>query len=408
MVDYKYPLPLKSLKKRYYVIESAINKNQCALINGLPHSAKSGYLKHILEDTDLFSEIFHIDRKIVKTIYFSPISIDVSGEFNWLYQLNNLLMKEIKGYNPKFSIDPIIVQSQILKLLNILQKKKLKLHLILDNPDYWSELSKESTDIFLSLATYKKDPNLTPFTFTFLTEFLSLNINDLSTFFKEIFWLFENNISYFKVLNKKEAEYSIKRLSFINNYNITNRSYKCIYKLSGGIWPLLKDVTGIVNKDFNGDLAKCDDKIIEIILNNPQIQNTIKVKLNKFIENIKFNPSNNKEIGLTVDKNQLISSILVTYLTDQNPRLRITIDNLPGTLTSNEVIFINELYQSESNYLSKEKLAEILWEKNNEKFSVYAIDKFISRLRNKLKSANSKLKILTLPKRGYYLFINKN
>ena len=73
-------------------------------------------------------------------------------------------------------------------------------------------------------------------------------------------------------------------------------------------------------------------------------------------------------------------------------------------LTEKELLIIKELYTNRNNPVSKEKIAQIIWSEDYaEKYSEWAIDKLISRLREKLEDKKPNHIILTSRNKGYML-----
>ena len=72
-MDYTYPLPPKNLHTRYDSIFAAFKKGLCCTLIGLPLSARSGYLKFILEYSSKFLSEF-INPDIYKFIVLQDIS----------------------------------------------------------------------------------------------------------------------------------------------------------------------------------------------------------------------------------------------------------------------------------------------------------------------------------------------
>ena len=73
-------------------------------------------------------------------------------------------------------------------------------------------------------------------------------------------------------------------------------------------------------------------------------------------------------------------------------------------LTEKELLIIKELFINRNSPVSKEKIAQIIWSKDyTEKYSEWAIDKLISRLREKLEDKKPNHIILTARNKGYML-----
>jgi DNA-binding response OmpR family regulator len=103
----------------------------------------------------------------------------------------------------------------------------------------------------------------------------------------------------------------------------------------------------------------------------------------------------------------LISKLITDYATELimkecNNSINYKSIKLLSNPTAQEINILNSMLQN-NNPVSRDEIAQILWGKSwNMKYSDWAIDKSISRLRKKI--SGNEIRILTIKNFGYQLF----
>jgi len=102
-----------------------------------------------------------------------------------------------------------------------------------------------------------------------------------------------------------------------------------------------------------------------------------------------------------IEKNGLFKHYVLNYL---NKNVDLDIDEIKSNLSGNEALVYEYLINNLGEVVSKEDIAYVLWKDEwEDKFSEWAIDKLISRIRKKIKDVEGAKEIKTIKGKGYTL-----
>jgi len=172
---------------------------------------------------------------------------------------------------------------------------------------------------------------------------------------------------------------------------------------------------GIFKRRYRDELmgSKHTDDFIEYMLNNFTIEEVSTFK--KIVNQMKLSIKEidiakmYEKVGFIKDGKITIPAIeekLTKYkikqsLTDEDNKLNINLD----LFTKSEKAMIE--YMNRQGEVSKEEIAKIIWGGlADEKYSEWAIEQRVSRLRKKLKQLGYKIDIETLYNKGYRIILN--
>lgn len=358
-IDYTFPLPIKNLHKRYDKAFSALSKNLCSTIVGIPLSSRGGYLKFILE-SEIIDEF--VDTKKYDFLVIDHYNLHDSD------LLKFLLIKISQKLNLSLSdnFDYLVAQATI---ENELLYSKSSKKLIILIPDFYDLLKdKPETTDFLQRIWKINKHNLHKAGILYLLTASQKEIDRVNIdFYLDFREIVNEKIINFDLLNESEILYTKSRLEFFRNTKISEKVNKLAVKLSGGHYVLYKTLTS-----FN------EDELIKIskTLYHP----TLQVILNEI-----WNGS---------------EEIFTPLLPPKKVTNNMSQNLLPFTSYEHEVF--KYLEENIEKIITRDEIAKIVWKGNwEEKYSDWAIDKLISKLKSKLVYSN--FRILTFRNQGYKL-----
>ncbi|WKZ25638.1 MAG: hypothetical protein QY322_04655 [bacterium] len=198
------------------------------------------------------------------------------------------------------------------------------------------------------------------------------------------------NFIYVAPFSFKQTKVMIETLKKYYKWKIPERCYKSIYNLSGGIARIVKYVC----KEISDGKSNFDD--YSYYINNIQIN----FELN-YLKELIINTDTNKLniIGLT-NKSGLIKSRLLRHYFNKYRHKEVLI-NFPY-LSVNESKILTYLVINKSS-ISVDKISSLM-KMTDDNFSLWAIYKIMSRLKNKVAS---KYTIKTIKNFGYIVKYNK-
>lgn len=231
---------------------------------------------------------------------------------------------------------------------------------------------------------FKLDPRLSPSLVQLRT--LCTNVITLSVDIPFFRFLISQNEQRFNIkLNQKEKD----MLFILSGMNPLLLKQGFVNKISNK--PLEDNMLNLA-KNILDEYSKFELNIIKKGLNN-YTQELISIQKTGLVEEKNFNSSVIGEVFLKhkVDKKLIIGI---------NKLLLNKVD-ITSSFTQREFSFLS--YIIKNSFISRDKVAEILSGKSNiTNASEASIDKFISRIREKLDSFNIHKYIITFKKRGYY------
>ncbi len=349
-VDYSCPIPAKSVKKRFGKIFDAFIKNQSATLLALPHTGRSSNLRYLAKNNNLDGDVVFFDVDRIGSTYesfvaevFHAISGYESGSYGDTYLLN----KEL--------INLIAKKTSTRKLILFLTLKKQTLSYSADIDQLMVNCQKSATN-FLFLILWSIDTEV----------FRSYKkIHPSSTF--------GENMSFFRTFSKDEAFHSLKRI--LLSKSINKKPESNFYEITGGI-----------AGSFHG------------FINNPTKELWNEELTQQIFRDIKNEVGKNKNLIdelISTDAYEIVNQNTIEGFNYKNLKLS-------SSPTAQEINLLNLFFEN-SGPISRDDIAKILWGKVwNTKYSDWAIDKTISRLRKKLDK--SEIQILTVKNFGYQIF----
>ncbi len=248
----------------------------------------------------------------------------------------------------------------------------------------------------------------------------------------DLYSLIQNKTIWLNLASKKDSILIMEEWERENGYRIPQKVKNKIFLIANGHPGFMRSLNNIYQEKKKISILNNIKKISKhpsIIAREDKFWN----KLNEEYKNILIKYKNNPKApinpqylyktGILKKKNGLFSKLLEYYLDKKvtksekqkktsgiyiDTKTKTTfIDNkkLKQELTENEFKILLYLYKSRGNIVSKDEIAEILWKnKGIEKYSDWAIDKTISRLRKKFgDSARNPRFIETIKGRGLRL-----
>ncbi|MCA9382831.1 winged helix-turn-helix transcriptional regulator [Candidatus Dojkabacteria bacterium] len=275
---------------------------------------------------------------------------------------------------------------------------------IIDEVDKLSNPAK-TIDMFDQLLKIYKDKLTIVYTLEHIQVFLDLQsqLDSDSSFFENTF------------LQALNGEFERKTLEQICQKKYGDIRSKAtldnIFKESYGHYELYKrlykaEITG--NKESLENYARR--------LTNSFGENALQI-FRKVINNIELNHKEEeiirvyKELGF-IEKNKIKIPILRKYIIDLTPKADLGFKGDNGNIilsniqefSKTEIEILKTFMEHEDEVITKEELGEVIWGKeSDEKFSPWAIDQTIFRLRLKLDKLNLRGTIKTIHGKGYIL-----
>lgn len=341
-MDYSSPLPTKGMENRFGKVFETLGRHQSATLVALPYTGRTSNLRYLANEKSFV--LFDIDK--------------TTGTYeSFVYEL----ISSIGSKSPQSYQDAYLLNKELFELISrITMEKEIVLILTLNNKalPFLKEIDRL---IALSQKSATKFP---------LTILWSVDTEVYRKYVKDHpSSTFGQNIFYFPTFTKDETEYSIKRI--LLSKSISKDVDKLAFEKTGGIAGLFHF---LANDLWDEDLSQ------------------------EILKKLKVEIDNNKNI---IDK--LISKSAIDLI-EKNVKntTKFKSIKLLSNPTAQEINILNCLLENNTP-VSRDDIAKILWGKSwNTKYSDWAIDKAISRLRKKI--VDSEIKILTVKNFGYQLF----
>lgn len=418
MEDLKYPLPKQQLLRRFDELFRCIYHRSSASFIGLPESAKSGYLQFILSHPDLLKELLKDRTEQILLVYFSPIPFEPNNPYSWLYQLDTKLSEVDPTYHCAQSIDPAIVLASIQHHLLQLHNQEKHCVFIINNQEYWNSLSSVAGQIWKAIFDTKRQPPNPACSLIFLLQTSPYALQDSSDFFRELYIPLQENVLYFHTLSQEESLYTIQRFSAFSHRELPIQIQHALVHYSGGYYPVLRECVRV--------LSRVKRKITEQHLIQLGKHNAVLSLFQKMwssftepdkstvkrIAQYKSIPQDTeslqflRELGVVTDGGKIQSSWFEMFVREK--MYRSVLSPLEATqfsyLSGSEQTIMTELLKRKGEVVSREEIAQLLWgEKYVEKYSDWAIDKTISRIRKSMNRHHATTHIQTLKGKGYQI-----
>lgn len=401
-MDNTIPLPIDNLKSRYSALFSNISNGISGCFVGTLKSPKSGYIKYILENRDWFEDILPRDTKL---IFFEPTYVVSNSPYSWIHQLNLAIQFQDSSYRSIVSEDVSVIISNIQKYIYENKSKGIRTSFLINKLDMLRDIDGSSGAI---LNTFYNTLKNTPDNACTLTFFLSNYepVNDsLFPFISQLEYPVRESVIYFPDLDLFETKYTIDRLSLLYKLKLEKGIVEDLFNFSGGNYSLIYDAIQIASDEKKNLTRKYLKKVI-------RTHPIILKYLTSYLESLSYQKrislvkENNfeffKYLGVVDYTGEIKSDVLREYVSDlgeeniANPSL--------GIFTQNERIVVNFLKENMDKVVERDVLADVIWEKENEsRYSLWAMDKYISRLRRKISISNPNLKLVSVRKKGVML-----
>lgn len=355
-IDYSCPLPVKKLVERYGPAFKILSSGRSSTIVSIPHLGHTSHMRFINSSKNIQrklgskNELFlFIDRDRIVNGYESFLSEMLIGlnpkNINLpQFQSQNayLLMQEIINQTQKITANKQVMISLVVegKILNFLSEIE-NLFLILQK----STNNKVSV-LWITDSKISREHKATHPSSTFLT-----------------------NILYQKNFNLEETQYCLTRIADLKGLKLNEIIMKNALEFTGGF--------------------ACTFH---------QFINTGEILKSEYVKSSLFEIK--KEVEL---KSDLVTDEGLIFLKKIDiSEIEFESIKLKSNPTSQEINLIRFLQKNIEKPISRDEIAEVLWGKSwNTKYSDWAIDKAISRLRKNIISEN--YKIITVKNLGYEL-----
>lgn len=408
MENIYYPLPEINLVRRFNSLFTLINKRQSGCFIGLPESAKSGWLKFLLEEKKILNKHIPGFQNKTKVLYFEPIPVITSDPYFWLYQLSAKLEEIDPVYKNNLHDNPTLIFLSMQKYLRKLAENQEHITFIISDNGIWGNLPSEVGIMIKALWDVSRVPPFNPSSIIFLSHFKTPNYPSIAAL---NIALSENTI-FFPVLSFEETNITIERFANYLNINLSTKLYKLIYELTGGIYPLVVNTVKACN--VNG-LNHIDSSFIKSTFETLHItkelnriweyatanQKNVLLGKRKKTKNLEF-----LELLGIVDKNgEIISEWLKKYIEEKKYQ-KVAGNNDPKSSLKGKELAVFKLLSTHPNEIVlRDEIAQILSGNRGFQYSSeWAIDKVISRVRKKIEN-NVEGTISTIKKQGYIFVI---
>jgi len=308
------------------------------------------------------------------------ISVIRGGGARTIFNFLNYHIQQNTLFDTVHIYDPEIDKIYLLDWIRKLKENPLKQKLIIIRSFEKINEKQRTLEKIDSLITQ------TPGAFTILaiTDHTAItNPND----YQSTSAIFFSSIIYIPPFNKSNSYTMVETLDKFYNWEINKDHYQKVFNLSGGLPRITKYVVKDIAEGF-GDIGN-EERFLKTAQIDFQLERLAKLLITLPTEKLKV-------LELLDSDGRLKSKLLKLYLGKYHSS---TIRNLFPSLTTSELKTISYLLENQKRILSVDKIADIL-KMTDEKFSLWAIYKTISRLRPKIRK-NFRLK--SIKGKGYIL-----
>lgn len=401
----KHPLKFKQLEKRYKPVFDEISTGRSVSFIGLPLSAKSGYLQYIFRNELFLKESIPNYPLKHKVLYFEPVPIKADNFF--LHQLASAIENIDFGYTKPKENDSNTIFNSLLSYISKLGKEKKKLTLFISLHNVQHLLTAEDGQQLRALWEPYRNPPNNPLNFVFMSHSQTPGIDPIPEFYQAVIEPMTESIYYFPTLDIEDSTYSAKRYAKLVDVKLSEEQIQEIVKGAGGYYPLItRAVKTLKGQEAsivtNSDLSDSPYIIDAINALKSSLTEQQRIQLRSAAQGRGGHDSTLNNLGI-IKKGIVESTWIQDYYRDK-PKSKIQARE-EYLLKGNELRVFRELLIKEEGVVSRDEIALILWaEEASEKYSDWAIDKLISRIRGKLKDGNSEYIIVTVKGSGYSMF----
>lgn len=359
-----YPIPKEKLLARFGPIFKKLSEGYSATLLALPHTGRTSHLRFISSQTSLLKELGITEKHLV-----CFIEVDKTPTFEaFLFEIREVLLAHTPNKNISgISTDSYLLANELIKICSQISKER-KLIFVVTIKERVLTFSGEIDTLFVQIQKGAANHPVT-LLWSFDTHtFRNYSPGHLSS-------TVHDNIFYFPTFDKKETDHSIRRFARIKGKIFKKDSLSNSLSETGGIAAFFHD---FVNKEAGNTIPNTllqkvvDDLKSEIEINKTSITNLA------------------TSFALDFVKQKSVTSIGLGDITFRtNP-------------VAQEILLIQRLTKDVNTPVSRDDIAQILWGKAwQNKYSDWAIDKAISRLRKNI--ATPQYRLITIKNLGYQL-----
>ncbi len=423
-VNYLYPLPKENLIKRYKPVFDALQTKSSVTQFGIPMSGNFVFLKFVFSNEEL-KKIFHITDPYHLFIFLDFDSLpELTTQwfhkhilFQLVRALEKLPIKMPKELTEILSIakqtlvssDAFFLFQQSIELISMATKMdKFQFTFIIH--DYFIEQWDEAwgRNLYRLWHIHRRHPD-TRVNFLFITKpFLSPD--SLPLFLRPLRFAYFESLHTFPLFDKTETFYTLTRLEKLYSVTIPPNLKEHIWNTFGGFYEFYMPVIDSIKKYGIPKNVKNLEKIWHI---DPQVlyyANHIISSIPIAYQNaiLSNSPSTHDSFltNLGIRKESLIWPIYIKNISLKNKQFEINLPNaekiwVKSKLTASERILLDLFLKNKNTLLSKEQIAKTIWPDDSSEATDWAIDKLISRLRNKLSTPTHLDPIITIRSKGF-------
>lgn len=452
MANDQYPASPELIHKYASSVFSALARGECVSTVWVPMAGRRLVNKFIIENVDLFSkEVPNPDLYLF--VYLEPLELTEESIAGYLRLMGKTFLETCKK-NPKCkdcfdfdqdqrSFDDSTPYPKLLESLKNCLRKAIDAGLeVVFFLGEFDELDKFANTIFYNNLKSLWDSLKPQIHYVFLVV-QDLSSPLLTARFGELNAATLENIVYVPIDNNTDIDYLINRFSNKYEHKLSDQEKQLIAQLCGGHPYLIKAAVRIIasldsKKSSEDDLKQIllghyellsvsqrifnlrtdEEKTLirkvasgQSVISSPPMQHLIKLGLVVKTEEGKYRlfgelfakvaghdatePQNNKPVSNLEDDHQLALNAAGEI---------VGASGLPieEKFTRQEYELVSFLLKNQGKLVSRETISEILWgSESYDKYSDWAIDQIMSKIRKKLKSLSSRVNLVTVRGRGY-------
>jgi hypothetical protein len=365
MDKYFYPIPKEDLLARFRPVFLAVSKGQSATLIALPHTGRTSHFRFIISQSKYLPEL-----SIPSKIKLVDSDVTKSNLTSYLSEILSSLDDSELTRSALYSKDDYLIFNQLRQVVQSLTADfplTLILTLKADSIGFFSDLDK----FIVNLQKSALKNNLT------IVWSLETSIHRQIVSSHPSSSL-SQNIVYFPTFSETETIHSITRLFKTSQKNYSLSMQKDIFSQTKGI-------AGLFHLFVDGYPSFIDSEP-----GPAQIVSDLKIELN--------------QLPLELQKKLILPKCVQLLALSPNTQTKFKSILLKNQPTSQEISLLNFFLSKPNQQITRDEVANIIWGKqSNVKYSDWAIDKAISRLRSKISSSNYQL--MTVKNLGYQLIV---
>ncbi|MCC7304455.1 helix-turn-helix domain-containing protein [bacterium] len=393
------PLPQKDILKRLTPFFNELSIGKSGSIIGTYKSIKSGLLMYVLGKRDVFNK--YLPRNAV-IVFFEPTPLISDNPYYWLHQLSISISQTDKEYKHIVTDDTAVLLGSLQQYITTLSDAGRRLVIIFYKIDRLKDIPAIAAESLMALYRTRKIVTSPACSFWFLLDDIDPMEHSPSRFLQKLTYPLCETLLYFPDLNQEETDYWIEVFTDRYKLILNKKMRKDIYTYCGGNYSLIYDAFLILqDTGFKKGWQK-------VLANNPLITEYLEEYRKTFsLENqrliLKYAKGKIPRTDVPIlGYLQIYSKIFFDYCKSL-PDDYIAQSGI--SLFTGRELQLYEFLKSRKNALvPKEDIQKVLWKDNYEKFSLWAQDKVISRLRRKLKVANKGEKLVAIKRMGVILY----